>query len=325
MHRRDFLTLLGGAAAWPLAARAQQQAVPVIGFLHPATPMGYAPYVAAFRQGLSETGFAEGRNVAIEFRWGNDDLDRLPELAADLVRRRVAAIVAGGGTAAIAAKGATSSLPIVFSIGIDPVEAGLVASFNRPGGNTTGTVQFNDSLIAKRLEILHELAPKATVVAVPIQVGSKEAVARLASAQVAAQQLGLELRSIDVAAPDDFEAIFASRGGKRIDALLVPNFTVFTNGRGRLVALAARQGVPAIYEYREFVTAGGLISYGSSNSYAYRLVGNYVGRILRGEKPADLPVVQPTQFELVINLKVATALGLTVPPTMLATADEVIE
>jgi putative ABC transport system substrate-binding protein len=326
MRRRDFIALLSGTAAtWPLKARAQRSGVPTIGFLHPAAPESYAPYVGAFRQGLSQAGYVEGRNVAIEFRWANDRLDQLPELATDLVRRRVAVIVAGGLTAAIDAKAATSSLPIVFSIGDDPVEAGLVASFNRPGGNATGTVQFNNSLVAKRLEILRELVPKATVVRMPIEHGSRAMAGRLVSAQAAARQLELEIHAIDVASQQDFDAIFAIRGDERIDGLLVPNSTLFTNGRERLVRLAARHGVPAIYEYREFVAAGGLISYGSSNSYSYRLVGSYVGRILKGERPADLPVDQPTQFELVINLKTAKALGLIIPASLQQLADEIIE
>ena len=307
----------------PLVVRAQQRAQPVIGFLHPAAPESYAPYVAAFRQGLGDSGFVEGRNVAIEFRWAEDHLDRLPALAADLVSRRVAVIVAGG-QAAYTAKAATSMLPIVFSIGTDPIQTGLVASFNRPGGNATGTFQFNDSLIGKRLEMLRELVPKAAVIAIPLARGEVATPNRLAAAQAAAGQLGLQIRAIDVETQDDFEAIFAT-GRERIDGLLVPNSTVFTNGRERLAALAARHSVPAIYEYREFVTAGGLISYGSSNSYSYRVVGNYVGRILKGEKPADLPVVQPTQFELAINLKTAKALGLTVPASMQQLADEIIE
>jgi putative ABC transport system substrate-binding protein len=325
MTRREFIILLGGAAAWPLPARAQQQAVPVIGFLHPATPESYAPYLAAFRLALSKAGFDEDRNVAIEFRWGQDRLDRLPELAADLVRRSVAVIVAGGSNAAIAAKGATTTIPIVFTIGNDPVEAGLIASFNRPGGNATGTVQFNGSLIAKRLEMLHELVPNAAVIGMPIEHGSQGMIARSATTQTAARQLGLEIRIIDVTGQDDFESIFATKEGRRIDALLVPNAFVFTNGRERFVALAASHAVPAIYEFREFVTAGGLASYGSSNSYSYQLVGSYVGLILKGEKPGDLPVVQPTQFELVINLKAAKTLGLTVPPSLQQLADEVIE
>jgi putative ABC transport system substrate-binding protein len=322
--RRQFLTLLGGAAAaWPVAAPGQQPGLPVIGFLHPAAPEAYAPYLAAFRQGLNEAGFVEGRNVTIEFRWAEDRLDRLPALAADLVSRRVAVIVVGG-QAAYAAKAATSSVPIVFSIGTDPIQTGLVASFNRPGGNATGTVQFNDSLLAKRLELLRELVPKAAVIAMPVVRGELAMTNRVAAAQEAARRLGLQILTFDVSVQNDFDAIFAA-DHEQIDGLLVPNGTVFTNGRERLVALAARHAVPAIYEYREFVTAGGLISYGSSNSYSYRVVGSYVGRILKGEKPADLPVVQPTQFELVINLKTAKALGLMVPPTMLALADEVIE
>jgi putative tryptophan/tyrosine transport system substrate-binding protein len=318
--RRTFVAGLGATATWPLAPWAQQAAMPVIGFLHPASPQAYEPYLAAFRQALRESGFAEGRNVAIEFRWAEDRLDRLPALAADLVSRRVAVIVAGG-QAAYAAKAATSSIPIVFSIGTDPVQAGLVASFNHPGGNATGTVQFNDSLITKRLEMLHELVPKATVVAMPVLRGEQATADRTAAAQAAARRLGIQIRIIDLTTELDFERIFA----ERIDGLLVPNSTVFTNGRDRLVALAARNAVPAIYEYREFVTAGGLISYGSTNSYSYRVVGGYVGRILKGEKPADLPLVQPTQFELVINLKTAKALGLTVPTSLQQLADEVIE
>jgi putative ABC transport system substrate-binding protein len=326
MRRRDFITLLAGAAAtWPLAARAQQAAVPLVGFLHPAAQAAYAPYLAAFRQGLGEKGYVEGRNVAIEFRWGEDHLERLPELAADLVRRRVAVIVAGGVDAALAAKAATATIPIVFSIGADPVEAGLVASFNRPGGNATGTVQFIDSLLAKRLDILHELAPNAAVIAMPIERSSTTTAKRVASVQEAARRLGLVIRIVYVASQEDFEGIFATRGSERIDALLVPNSTLFTNGRHALVALAARHAVPAIYEYREFVAAGGLVSYGSSNSYAYRQVGNYVARIVKGEKPADVPVVQPTQFELVINLGTAKALGLTISPSLQQLADEVIE
>jgi putative ABC transport system substrate-binding protein len=309
----------------PRAARAQQPAVPLVGFLHPAAQAAYAPYLAAFRQGLGERGYVEGRNVTIEFRWGEDHLERLPELAADLLRRRPAVIVGGGVDAAIAAKAATATIPIVFSIGADPVETGLVASFNRPGGNATGTVQFNDSLLAKRLDILHELVPNAAVIAMPIERGSQATAKRVAIVQEAARRLGLVIHTVEVPSQEDFEGIFATRGSERIDALLVPNSTLFTNGRHALVALAAHHAVPAIYEYREFVAAGGLISYGSSNSYAYRQVGNYVARILRGEKPADLPVVQPTQFELVINLGTAKALGLTISPSLQQLADEVIE
>ena len=326
MRRRDFIALFGGAAAaWPMAARAQQPGMPIVGFLHPAAPAAYAPYLEAFRQGLRERGYVEGRNVAIAFAWGEDHLERLPELAADLVRRRAAVIVGGGFDAALAAKAATATTPIVFSIGADPVEAGLVASFNRPGGNATGTVQFNDSLIGKRLDLLRELVPKAVVVAMPIERGSKNTANRLASAQDGARRLGLAIQPVEVASQEDFNNIFTARRNERIDALLVPNSTLFTNGRDRLVALAARHAVPAIYEFREFVIAGGLISYGSSNSYSYRQVGNYVGRILKGETPADLPVIQPTQFELVINLRTAKALGLAIPTSLQQLADEVIE
>jgi putative tryptophan/tyrosine transport system substrate-binding protein len=327
MKRREFISLLGGAAAaWPLAARAQQpKAMPVVGFLHPASPESYAPYVEAFRQALKGNGFVEGGNLAIEFRWGEDHIDRLPALAADLVRRGASVIVAGGMPAAIAAKAATSSIPIVFSVGSDPVEFGLVASFNQPGGNVTGTVQFNDSLVAKRLELLHELVPKTAMIAVPIELSTQVREKRLASVQAAARELGLQIRAFDVTSGEQFDAMFETLVRERIGALVVPNGTVFTNGRERLVALAARYAVPAIYEFREFTAAGGLISYGSSNSYSYQQVGIYVARILKGEKPGDLPIVQPTKFELVINLKTAKALGLTISESFLLRADEVIE
>src|SRR5215467_491901 len=317
MRRRDFLTLLGGAtAAWPLAARAQLQ---VVGFLHPAAPEGYEPFVAAFRRGLGEMGFVEGLNLAIEFRWAHDDNARLPALAADLVRRRVAVIVAGGA-AAYPAKAATNSIPIVFSSGSDPVQLGLVASLNRPGGNATGTVQFNDSLITKRLELLRELVPMATVIGVLADPRTPTTELRMASVEAAARSIGQRLRIINVTSPDQFEAAFVTIAQEQIGAVLVPNGTLFTNNRERLVALAARYAVPAGYEYREFVQAGGLFSYGSSNSESYKQVGIYVGRILKGENPAEMPVVLPTKFDLVLNLKTAKALGLTVPPTLSAFA-----
>jgi len=322
MKRREFITLLGGAAAaWPLDARAQLQ---VVGFLHPAAPEGYEPFVGAFRQGLGEMGYVEGLNLAIEFRWAHDDNARLPALAADLVRRRVAVIVAGGA-AAYPAKAATNSIPIVFSSGSDPVQLGLVASLNRPGGNATGTVQFNDSLITKRLELLRELVPVATVIGVLADPRTPTTELRMASVEAAARGIGQRLRIINVTNPDQFEAAFVTIAQERIAAILVPNGTLFTNNRERLVALAAHYAVPAGYEYREFVQAGGLFSYGSSNSESYKQVGIYVGRILKGENPAEMPVVLPTKFDLVLNLKTAKALGLTVPPTLSAFATEVIE
>jgi putative ABC transport system substrate-binding protein len=326
MRRREFLTFLGGAAAaWQPAARAQQPAIPVIGFLHPASLAGYAPYVAAFRQALAEQGFIEGRNVTIDFRWGEDDVSRLPALAADLVQRHVAVIVAGGSSAAVVAKAATKTIPIVFSAGTDPIANGLVAAFNRPGGNATGTIQFNDELITKRLELLREMAPNAAVIGLLTDQGSTETAVRIAAVQMAARTMGQQIRVVSVASAAEFDAIIASLVRDKVGALLVPNATLFTNNRDRLTAAAARYMIPAGYEYREFAEAGGLFSYGSSNADSYRTVGSYVGRILKGEKPADLPVVQPTRFEFVLNLKAAKALGLDIPLKLHAFADEVIE
>jgi putative tryptophan/tyrosine transport system substrate-binding protein len=326
IRRRDFITLLGGAAAaWPCAARAQQTSMPVVGFLHPATAIGYAPYVAAMRQGLSETGFNEGRNYAIDFRWGEDDIDRLPSLATELVQRRVAVIVAGGSGAAIVAKAATTTIPIVFSSGNDPVKAGLVASFNRPGGNATGTVQFNNELLTKRFDLMRDLLPHATIIGLLVDTTSMERDARVASLQTAASSVGQQIRLFNVARREDFDGAFAAMRRDRVEGVLVPNTTLFTNGREVLVAAAARHRIPASYEYREFVTAGGLMSYGSSNADSYRMVGTYVGRILKGEKPSQMPVVQPTRFEFVLNLRAAKALGLDIPLKLHAFADEVIE
>jgi putative ABC transport system substrate-binding protein len=324
MNRRDLITLIGGAAAWPVAARAQ--VMPVIGFLHPATPEGYAPLVAAFRGGLGETGFVEGRNLAIEFRWAQDDQARLPALANDLVRRQVAVLVVpGGATSAIIAKAATSTIPIVFSTGSDPVQLGLVASINRPGGNATGVVQFSDQVITKRVELLRELVPMASVIGVLVNSRGSSTEPRMASVEEAARSVGQQLRLLAVANSDQFQTAFETIARERIGALLVPNSTLFTDNRDRLVTLAARYAVPTAYEHREFVQAGGLFSYGSSSRESWAQIGNYTGRILKGDKPADLPVVQPTKFELVINLKAAKTLGLTIPPSLLAIADEVIE
>jgi ABC-type uncharacterized transport system substrate-binding protein len=292
---------------------------------HPATPVGYAHIVAALRQGLSETGHVEGRNLAIEFRWGDDHLDRMPALAADLVRHRVAVIVAGGLSAAIAARSVTTTMPIVFSAGTDPVKAGLVASFNRPGGNITGLLQFNDSLITKRLEMMRELVPKASVIGLLVDPKAVSATPRSESVQAAARAIGQQLRVLSATSQEQFDEVFATAKHEQIGALLVSNGTVFTNGRERLVALAARYAIPTSYEYREFVAAGGLLSYGANHTDEYRQVGAYAGRILKGEKPADMPVIQTTKFELAINLRAAKALGLTVPPSLLAVADEVIE
>ena len=326
MKRREFITLLSAAAAaWPVAARAQQAAVPVIGFLGGGTPRGLEYLVRAFRHGLGEAGFVEGRNVAIEYSWAEDQQDRLPALAADLVRRQVAVIVAGPTAAALAAKAATTTIPVVFQTGRDPVKDGLVTSFNRPGGNVTGVSQLAIELGAKRLALLQELVPNAGLIAVltyPQSVVSQEQVKHL---QQAAGALGLRILVLNVESERDLNPAFASLVEQRADALIVSASAFFVSRRDRLVALAASNAVPTVYQSREYMAAGGLMSYGSDFSDVYRQVGVYTGRILRGEKPADLPVVQPTKFELVISLKTAKALGLTVPLPLQAAADEVIE
>jgi putative tryptophan/tyrosine transport system substrate-binding protein len=327
MKRRDLLAMLGGAAvAWPLAARAQKPAMPVIGFLSPASPAQWTPYFAGFRQGLNETGYVEGKNVAIEFRWAEGHYDRLPALAADLASRRVAVLVAtGGNNSALAAKAATSTIPIVYTGANDPVGIGLVASLSRPGGNVTGVSVFGVELDAKRLELLHEMVPKATVIALLVNPdGPSYSESRARQAQEDARSFGQQLHVLRARTEQDIDAAFATLVQLRAGALVVGTDPFFNLRREQIAGLATRHAVPAIFDFREFVTAGGLMSYGPSLSDAYRQAGIYTGKILDGAKPGDLPVLQPTKVELVINLKTAKALGITIPQSLLLRA-EVIE
>jgi putative ABC transport system substrate-binding protein len=326
MRRREFITLLGGAAGWPLAARAQQAAMPVVGFLHGGSPEPNVKNVAAFRQGLSEAGFVEGRNVAIEFRWAAGRDDRLPELATDLIRRRVAVIASPLSTqAALAAKAATRTIPIVFGTGGDPVALGLVASFNRPGGNVTGISFMTAELGAKVLGQLHELLPKATRFLALTNPGSALSDAFIKDLQAGARTLDLHIEVLHAGSESEIDTAFAAAAEKRADALLIAPDALFTSARAQLAELSVRHALPATHVIREFAEAGGLMSYGPNLAIAYQQTGVYAGRILKGEKPADLPVAQPTKFELVINLKTAKALGVEVPDKLLALADEVIE
>ncbi len=326
MRRRDFITLLGGAAAaWPLAARAQQPAMPVIGYLDGGSPETGAQVVAAIRKGLSETGYVEGRNVAIEYRWAEANYDRLPALASDLALRQVAVIVAMGTPSAFAAKAATSSIPVIFGGGVDPVQAGLVASLNQPGGNVTGVTSMNAEIEAKRLGLLYELLPRATRFAVLVNPNNPLADVDIKDAQASAMATGRQIEIFTASTNREIDVAFASLVQMRADALLIGPDVFFTNRRVQLATLAVRHAVPAIYAFREFAEAGGLMSYGTSGTDRDRQVGVYTGRILKGEKPANLPVLRPTKFEFVINLQTARMLGLEIPPSLLGRADEVIE
>ena len=326
MKRRAFITLLGGAAAtWPLAARAQQPAIPVIGYLNLGSPESDASRLAGLRRGLNEIGYVEGRNFVIEYRWAGNQADRLPALAADLVRLRVAVIVGAGALPALAAKAATASIPIVFNVAADPVQLGLVASLNRPGGNLTGFNSFHGELGAKALALLHELVPSVPVIGFLENPNNPIGESTTRDVLAAAPVIGLKVQILKASTDREIDAAFVNLVQEQTGALLVGNDPFFNNRIDRVIALAARNAIPTMYWTREFVSAGGLISYGTSLTEHYRQVGLYTGRILKGEKPIDLPVQQFTKLELTINLKTAKALGLEIPPQLLALADEVIE
>jgi putative ABC transport system substrate-binding protein len=327
VRRREFITLIGGAAAtWPVAARAQQPAMPVIGWLSSMSAEVSKPQLAAFRKALADTGYVEGQNVQIEYRWANGNYDRLPAMAADLVGRRVALIATSGGDSpAFAAKGATATIPILMMMGSDPVKEGLVVSLNRPGANATGATVNAYNMETKRLGLLHEAVPAAKIIAVLVNPASPAAELQTREVQEAAPRLGVEVVIFNARGADEFESLFTAMAERKAGALLVTADPSLYTQRGRLIALAAQYRLPAIYEWREHAVEGGLMSYGTVLTDAYSQLGNYAGRILKGEKPEDLPVVQPTKFQFVINLKTAKTLGIEIPPTLSARADEVIE
>jgi putative ABC transport system substrate-binding protein len=326
MRRRDFIALFGSAAAWPLAARAQQPAIPLIGFLNSGSALSFKRHLDAFREGLHEAGYIEDRNVAIDYRWADGQQARLPELAAALVRRRASLIVATGGSmSALAARNATASIPIVFIAGPDPVADGIVQNLARPGGNATGFAMMTSELMPKRVELLLELIPRAATIALLRTETGVDADAMERDVEAAIRAFGRRLTVLKVATGGDLEAAFVSAVRQRVDALLVSASPIFTDARTQIVALAARYALPAAYPWREYAEAGGLVSYGPNVVWAYYQTGQYAGRILNGDKPAELPVQQPVKFETVLNIKTAKALGLTVPPIMLTLADDVIE
>jgi len=326
MQRREFIGGVAGSAVWwPLSARAQQSTTPVVGFLSSASPRAYEHFVAAFKAGLAEAGYVDGKNVSIDYLWAEDQYDRLPALAAELVRRQVSVIVASGGPVpARAAKAATSTIPIVFTALSDPVRLGLVASFNKPGSNVTGVAALTSELDAKRLEILRELVPNAETIGALVD-SNRQAEGQVEGIQAAGRTAGRQLVIVSVGNENDFVGAFETLHRRKVGALVVGASAFFTSRRDHLIELAARYSIPAIFQFRDFATAGGLVSYGANGADAYRNAGLYTGKILQGEKPANLPVIQPTKFELVINLKTAKALGLEVPAMLLARADEVIE